>query len=31
MKQMIEIIGTNLQVKDNEVGVEFMHPFNILL
>jgi len=31
MKQMMEKIGTNRQVKDKEVGVEFQRLFDILL
>ena len=31
MKQMLEKIGTNRQVKDKEVGVDFQRPFDILL
>ena len=31
MKQMMEKIGTNRQVKDKAVGVDFQRPFDILL
>jgi site-specific DNA recombinase len=31
MKQMMEKIGTNRQVKDKEVGVDLQRPFDILL
>jgi hypothetical protein len=31
MKQMMEKIGTNRQVKDKEVGVDFQRPYDILL
>jgi hypothetical protein len=31
MKPLIEKIGTNRHVKDKEVGVEFIRPFDILL
>ena len=31
MKQMMGKIGTNLQVKDIEVRVDFQRPSNILL
>jgi hypothetical protein len=31
MKQVMEKIGTNRQVNDKEVGVDFQQPFDILL